>query len=90
MSFPTTPGSHRRAWTRTTRALLATAAVALSGAVATTGVQADPPPAGDRAGQDETISVTGGYAKFHHHGEIVGYTVDHQRDECSEFQAAIA
>jgi hypothetical protein len=71
MSFPTTPCSHRRARNRTMKALLATAAVALSSALATTGAQADPPPAGERAGQDETISVKGGYAKFHHHGEIV-------------------
>jgi hypothetical protein len=140
MSFPTTPGSHRRARTRTMKALLATAADALSSALATPGAQADPPRAGERAGEDETISVKGGYAKFHHHGEIVEvsdevldgrglraylvevgtkqvsdytadgdpermnldiyegagvllklcYTVDHQRDQCSQSQKAIA
>jgi hypothetical protein len=60
MSFPTTPGPHRRARTRTTKALLAAAAVALSGALATTGADADQPPGGDRAGEDETISVKAG------------------------------
>jgi hypothetical protein len=122
------------------KALLATAAVALTAALGATGAQADQPPAGDRAGEDETISVKGGYTKFHHHGEIVEvsdevldgrgmrvyflgvgtevvsdyvadgdpvsvnlsvpegqrvelklcYTVDHQRDQCSQRQSGIA
>jgi hypothetical protein len=140
MIFPTTPGSLRRARTRTIKALLATAAVALSSTLATTGAHADQDPSGDRAGQDETITVEGGYVEFHHYGEIVEvsdevldgrglrayvlevgtktvsdytadgeperlnlsiyegakvelklcYTVDHQRDECSQRQVAIA
>jgi hypothetical protein len=124
------------------KALLVTAAVALSSALATTGAHADPPP--PLAGDDQAISVKGGYAEFQHYGEIlevsdgvldgrgvraylggvgsskvpdyqlsdyqangdpvrmnlslperqrvvlrVCYTVDHERDQCSEWQPAV-
>lgn len=125
----------------TMKALLATAAVALSSALVTTGAEADQLPL---PGKDQTIVVKGGYAEFHHYGDIlevsdgvldgrgvrayfggigssdvqnyavsdyeadgdpvrlnldlsesqrvvlrVCYTVDHERDQCSNWQLAI-
>lgn len=144
MMFPTTTDSRRGARVRSTKTSLATAAVVLSGVLTTAGAQAAPPPPPPPPGEDETISVHGGYAEFHHYGEIlevndgvldgrgvrmefggegrsevgnyelsdyeadgepvrrnlslpehervvlrVCYTVDHQRDECSEWQRAV-
>jgi hypothetical protein len=48
------------------KALLAIAAVALGGALATPGAQAEELP-----GKDQSIYVKGGYAEFHHYGEIL-------------------
>jgi hypothetical protein len=71
MNFPTTPGSLRRARTRTT-AVLATAAIAVIGAMTATSTRADSDPGTHHpAGQDERIEVKGGVASFHHHGEIL-------------------
>lgn len=67
MTFPTTLGSHARA--RCMNTLLAIAAVALSGVLMTADAQAAPPP--PPAGEDETISVQGGYAEFHNYGDIL-------------------
>ena len=71
MSFPTTPGSLRRARTPIA-ALLAIAGIALVGALTASSVSAESGP-GTRPhpGEDETIKVAGGYLKFHHYGEIV-------------------
>jgi hypothetical protein len=71
MNFPTTPGSLRRARTRIT-AVLATAAIALMGAMTATRTHADSDPGTHHpAGQDERIEVAGGVASFSHHGEIL-------------------
>lgn len=143
MTFPTTPGSLRRARARSMKTLFAIAAVALAGALATTGALAKQNP-DPLAGENETIAVKGGYAQFRHHGDIlevndgvldgrgvraefggeasadvpddielsdykanghpvktslslterewvvlrICYTVDHERDQCSEWQRA--
>jgi hypothetical protein len=71
MNLPTTPGSQRRARTRTAQALLATAAVALTSAVTTGGAHAGDHPSGIRPGKDQSISVKGGYAEFRHYGDIL-------------------
>jgi hypothetical protein len=70
MSFPTTPGPLRRARTRIT-VLLAAAAVALTGALATTDAQAEQGSSRAHPSEDESISVAGGYVEFHAYGEIV-------------------
>lgn len=71
MDYPTTPGSPRRARPRTMRTLVAIAAVLLSGALATTGAEAEQGRDGRHPSENETISVKGGYVEFHHYGEIV-------------------
>jgi hypothetical protein len=70
MNFPTTPGSLRRA--RTWIALLAAAALALTGALAATSAHADGDPGSHHhVGEDERIETAGGIAWFYHHGEIL-------------------
>jgi hypothetical protein len=71
MTIPTTPGSLSRARTWIA-AILAAAAVALTGTLAATSANADSDPGTHHpAGQDERIEVAGGVASFHHHGEIL-------------------
>jgi hypothetical protein len=49
------------------KALVATAVLALGVAAAAPGAHAAPP----RPGENQTISVKGGYAEFRHYGEIL-------------------
>jgi hypothetical protein len=71
MSFPTTPGSRRRARTRNMKALLATIAVALSSYPATVDAQGKQDASKAHPSENEAISVKGGYVEFHHYGEII-------------------
>jgi hypothetical protein len=71
MTIPTTPGSLRCAPTRIT-AVLAAAAVALIGVMTATSAKADTDPGTHHhPGENERIEVQGGFASFHHHGEIL-------------------